>query len=169
MPAARSARYISLHSGNKTDNSLPYIRNCGPRRECPVKKRIFGGIAIGAVAITALVLARVSAKQAGDDLHHAETARVTRRDMGSVVKATGVIKPMVGAEVRVGSSASGVVARLFVRIGDRVEKGQLLAELDSRELMARRDSAAAALRLASANLSYTRADLRRKQDLSRFQ
>jgi len=131
-----------------------------------VKKRIFGGIAIGAVAITALVLARVSAKQAGDDLHHAETARVTRRDMGSVVKATGVIKPMVGAEVRVGSSASGVVARLFVRIGDRVEKGQLLAELDSRELAARRDSAEAALRLSQANLSYARADLARKRDLS---
>jgi multidrug efflux pump subunit AcrA (membrane-fusion protein) len=92
--------------------------------------------------------------------------RVSRRDIGSVVKATGVIKPMVGAEVRVGSSASGVVARLFVRIGDRVQKGQLLAELDSRELMARRDSAAAALRLSQANMSYTRADLQRKRDLS---
>jgi RND family efflux transporter MFP subunit len=131
-----------------------------------VKKRVLGGIAVGAVAIAAMVLVRVSAKQTGDDLHDAETARVFRRDIGSVVKATGVIKPMVGAEVRVGSSASGVVARLFVRIGDRVQKGQLLAELDSRELMARRDSAEAALRLSQANLRYTRADLRRKQDLS---
>jgi RND family efflux transporter MFP subunit len=131
-----------------------------------VNKRVLGGIAIGAVAIAAMVLARVSAKQTGDDLHRADTARVSRRDIGSVVKATGVIKPMVGAEVRVGSSASGVVARLFVRIGDRVQKGQFLAELDSRELMARRDSAEAALRLSQANMSYTRADLQRKRDLS---
>jgi len=56
-----------------------------------------------------------------------------RRDIGSVVKATGVIKPMVGAEVRVGSSVSAVVSRLCVRIGDRVGKGELLAELDTRE------------------------------------
>jgi HlyD family secretion protein len=129
-----------------------------------VKKPVLGGIPIGAVAIAAMVLARVSAKQPGDDLHRAETARVSRRDVGSVVKATGVIKPMVGAEVRVGSSASGVVARLFVRIGDRVQKGQLLAELDSRELVARRASSEAALRLSQANMSYARADLQRKRE-----
>jgi HlyD family secretion protein len=62
-----------------------------------------------------------------------------------------------------------VVSRLFVRIGDRVEKGELLAELDARELVARRDASEAAVRLASANLSYTRADLRRKQELNRAQ
>ena len=90
-----------------------------------MKKRVLGGIAIGAVAIAAMVLARVSAKQTGDDLHRAETARVSRRDIGSVVKATGVIKPMVGAEVRAGSSASGVVAHLFVRIrGSLSEQGK---------------------------------------------
>jgi macrolide-specific efflux system membrane fusion protein len=83
-----------------------------------------------------------------------------------VVKATGVIKPMVGAEVRVGSRASGVVKRLLVRIGDRVRQGQLLAELDSRELNARRDAAEAAVQLANANLSYALTDLRRKQELS---
>lgn len=88
---------------------------------------------------------------------------VQRRD--TEVKATGVIKPMVGAEVRVGSRVSGVVERLFVRIGDRVEKGQLLAELDDRDLVARRREALAALNLARANLDYTRADLARKRDL----
>ncbi|HEX8410167.1 MAG TPA: efflux RND transporter periplasmic adaptor subunit [Thermoanaerobaculia bacterium] len=81
------------------------------------------------------------------------------------VKSTGVIKPMVGAEVRVGSRVSGVVRRLFVRIGDRVEKGQLLAELDDRDLVSRRREALAALNLARANLSYARADLARKRDL----
>lgn len=81
------------------------------------------------------------------------------------VKATGVIKPMVGAEVRVGSRVSGVVRRLFVRIGDRVEKGQLLAELDDRDLVSRRREALAALNLARANLSYARADLDRRLGL----
>jgi len=134
-----------------------------------MKKFILAAAALVAAAVVFMVIGRVSAKPAGEPSPGAEVVRVTRRDIGSAVKATGVIKPMVGAEVRVGSSVSGVVSRLFVRIGDRVEKGKLLAELDARELLARRDAAAAAVRLASANLSYTRADLRRKQELNQVQ
>jgi len=95
-----------------------------------------------------------------------ETVRVMRRDLGTQAKATGVIKPMIGAEVNVGSSVSGVVMRLFVQIGDRVEKGQLLAEVDSRALTARRDADAAALQVAQANLDYAEVDFRRKQQLN---
>lgn len=125
--------------------------------------------ALLAVLVAFMVITRVSAKQTGEPSQSAAVARVMRRDIASVVKATGVIKPMVGAEVRVGSSVSGVVSRLYVRIGDRVEKGGLLAELDDRGLVARRDASEAAVRLAGANLSYTRADLRRKQELTTVQ
>jgi HlyD family secretion protein len=55
------------------------------------------------------------------------TVRVARRTIGATVKATGVVKPRVGALVKVGSRASGVVARLQVKIGDTVRRGQLLA------------------------------------------
>ncbi len=95
----------------------------------------------------------------------APVVRATPR-ADTVVKATGVIKPMIGAEVRVGSRISGVVRRLFVRVGDAVRQGQLLAELDDRDLLAQRDQAQAALDAAQANLDYARADLARKQRLS---
>ena len=131
-----------------------------------MKKLFLAAAVLLAVLVAFMVITRVSAKQAGEPSQGAEAVRVMRRDIVSVVKATGVIKPMVGAEVRVGSSVSGVVSRLYVRIGDRVKKGELLAELDDRELVARRDASEAAVRLASANLSYTGADLRRKQELS---
>jgi HlyD family secretion protein len=87
------------------------------------------------------------------------------RQPARTVKATGVIKPMIGAEVRVGSRISGVVRRLYVKIGDRVKKGQLLAELDDRDLVARRREALAAVQLAEANLAYASADLTRKREL----
>ena len=87
------------------------------------------------------------------------------RPSTSEVKATGVIKPMIGAEVRVGSRVSGVVRRLYVRVGDVVRPGALLAELDDADLAARRDEARAALALARANAEYARADLQRKQEL----
>src|SRR5215831_13145435 len=102
-----------------------------------MKKFLLTAAALVTVAVALVVITRVSAKQAGEPSQTAEVVRVTRREIGSVVKATGVIEPMVGAEVRVGSSVSGVVSRLFVRIGDKVEKGKLLAELDTREAHAK--------------------------------
>jgi RND family efflux transporter MFP subunit len=105
-----------------------------------------------------------SEKDRGEE---AATAVVTRRDIGASVRATGIIKPKIGAEVRVGSRASGIVNRLFVRIGDLVRKGDPLAELDATEWEARRDQAAAALETAMTDLRYARIDEKRKQNLAR--
>jgi RND family efflux transporter MFP subunit len=130
-----------------------------------------GRLGLGIVGTVGLivslaVLGRGTANTRHDGAENADTALVSRRDIGATVKATGVIKPMVGAEVKVGSRASGVVARLHVRIGDPVRKGQRLAELDDRELRARRDQASAALEAARAQLAYARSDLRRRRELS---
>jgi len=79
---------------------------------------------------------------------------VTRRDLGATVLATGIIRPRVGAEVRVGSRVSGVLQRLYVSYGDRVREGQLLAQLDSAEFAARVAEAAANLENARAESAY---------------
>lgn len=118
-------------------------------------------ITVAAIAIAALARPRPPERPAA-----AEVTPAARRDDQAVVKATGVIKPMIGAEVRVGSRISGAVERLFVRVGDTVREGQPLAELDARDLLARRAEARAALDLAAAELDYARADLRRKRDLN---
>ncbi|HDL18791.1 MAG TPA: efflux RND transporter periplasmic adaptor subunit [Bacteroidetes bacterium] len=94
-----------------------------------------------------------------------QTVTVTRRDMSSSVLATGIIKPMVGAEVRVGSRASGTVQHLHVNIGDMVTKGQVLAELDPAELQAENNQAKAALENARANYEYAKLDLKRQHSL----
>ena len=73
---------------------------------------------------------------------------------------------MTGAQVRVGPRISGIVRRLAVRVGDRVRVGQLLAELDDRELVARRREAVATLDLARANLAFALADAGRKRALA---
>jgi len=64
------------------------------------------------------------------------TAEATHRDFSSSVRAIGAIKPKIGAEVRVGSRISGRLERLPANIGDKVEKGQVLAELESGDLRA---------------------------------
>lgn len=96
-----------------------------------------------------------------------QTDVVTRRDMGSSVLATGIIKPRTGAEVRVGSRVSGIVKRLHVTIGDRVEKGRLLGELDPTEFKARYNQALAALENAKAELNYAALNLKRQRALKK--
>jgi RND family efflux transporter MFP subunit len=93
------------------------------------------------------------------------TELVGRRDLRATVLATGVVRPMVGAEVRVGSRVSGVLQRLYVTVGDRVREGQLLAQLDSTELTARLRQAEAALANAQAENNYAVEEYGRATDL----
>lgn len=53
---------------------------------------------------------------------------ITRGDIEKTVLATGVLEPSV--QVNVGAQVNGQLTRLYVKQGDRVEKGQLLAEID---------------------------------------
>jgi macrolide-specific efflux system membrane fusion protein len=119
------------------------------------------------IVVAGLLVQCSGAEDGAHGASDARTAVVTRRDISSSVRATGIVKPMVGAEVRVGSRISGVVRKLYTSIGARVTEGELLAELDATELQARLDQALAAASVARAELEYTETDLRRKQELLR--
>ncbi|MGD0620824.1 MAG: biotin/lipoyl-binding protein, partial [Bryobacteraceae bacterium] len=112
-----------------------------------MKKVVILFVVVAAIAAAVVVGRRVLGSRRASGTEGALLVRVTRRSLGTEVTATGVIKPMTGAQVNVGSTVSGIVSHLHVRIGDVVAKGQLLAELDSRELSARHDAAEAALKL----------------------
>jgi RND family efflux transporter MFP subunit len=70
------------------------------------------------------------------DAAAASTVEAAHREFSSSVRAIGTVKPKIGAEVRVGSRLSGRLERLPANIGDKVEAGQLLAELESADLSA---------------------------------
>jgi multidrug resistance efflux pump len=69
------------------------------------------------------------------------------------VLATGAVQAQVGAEVRVGARISGKVERLHANIGDRVTKGQVVAELEKADLEALACQRQAELDLARAELA----------------
>jgi RND family efflux transporter MFP subunit len=81
-----------------------------------------------------------------------QTARVGRETLDRTVSATGVIRPMVGAEIDVGSRVSGIVRSLPVQVGDAVNQGDLLARIDPTEFQAQIAEAQADLALAEAQL-----------------
>ena len=92
-----------------------------------------------------------------------QTALASRRDIGSAVQATGTIKAMVGAEVKVGSRVTGKVERLYASIGDRVKKGGVIVQLEQEDLKARVAKAKADLDLAEANLALIRSGSRKEE------
>ncbi len=112
-----------------------------------------------------------------------ETAAVKKGEIKGVLIETGIIKPQVGAVVKIGTRATGTVVKLNVRIGDRVKKGQLIALIDDREIREQINQSKAALlkaenslrqieltypeklREAQANLEYARINYEREQEL----
>jgi HlyD family secretion protein len=53
------------------------------------------------------------------------TAKVVRENLVSIVSGTGQIKPKT--MVNIGATSFGRITRLYVKEGDRVKKGQILA------------------------------------------
>jgi RND family efflux transporter MFP subunit len=65
-------------------------------------------------------------------------------------KTTGTLYPT--AEAQLAPNASGTIAEILVKEGDRVKKGDVLFRLDTGDLTLRRQQAAAALEAARVNL-----------------
>jgi HlyD family secretion protein len=117
-------------------------------------------------AIAALIYAFMSGSKEAPVPLLQDIQTVTRHNLKSMVNSTGIIKPQVGAEVKIGSRASGTVVNLYANIGDYVKKGQLLAEIDPSELTPVYKQAAANLNYAETNLKYLEVDLTRTLKLA---
>jgi RND family efflux transporter MFP subunit len=71
-------------------------------------------------------------------------------------KTTGTL--FAHAEAQLAPNASGVIARIPVKEGDRVKKGQLLFQLDTRDAVLRKNAAQSALDAAKVNLKATQVE-----------
>lgn len=81
------------------------------------------------------------------------TETVTRGTVRQVLEQTGIVKSQVGAIVKIGTRATGTINKMMVMVGDPVEKDQLVARIDSRELEAQAAEARARLAAAQAELN----------------
>lgn len=128
------------------------------------KKRCGAGLTVSAVAAVAVVAWTANGADSNIDVR--QTARVTLGALSEAITATGVIRPVTGAEVNVGSRISGTVIRLPVEVGDRVVTGQLLAELDATALQAAADRARADVKLSIPQVELAESTLRRREMLA---
>lgn len=125
------------------------------------RKRRKRTIIISVVALVVLIFAGalIGFSRGGTKIDSTKLAKVERGDLAKSVVATGKVTPITKVEVK--SKASGIVKKLYVEYGDRVKKGQLLAQLDKEEIQAQVDQSRAALQAAQANLASSQADYER--------
>jgi HlyD family secretion protein len=126
-------------------------------------------IGVGAILLLAAIVG-FTVYQSRKNVVTVQTGKAQVEDLAAVVSGSGEIKPKT--YVNVSANAFGKITRLFVREGDHVKKGQLLAQLEnvqsSADVAATRASleaartdaiaAAAALKTAHANLARSQAD-----------
>ena len=89
------------------------------------KKALIGtGAALGVGIIVGLTLYEIR-----KDVVTVQTGKAQKQDLASVVSASGEIKPKT--YVNIGANGFGKIIKLSVKEGDRVKKGQLLAQLEN--------------------------------------
>src|SRR5271156_5807584 len=85
-------------------------------------------IGVGVVVVLAAIVG-FTVYQSGKNVVTVQTGKVQREDLSSVVSASGEIKPKT--YVNIGANAYGKITHLYVKEGDHVKKGQLLAQLEN--------------------------------------
>ncbi|HVZ84969.1 MAG TPA: efflux RND transporter periplasmic adaptor subunit [Terracidiphilus sp.] len=130
-------------------------------------------IVLAVVVAAALVGFMVYKQQSG--YTKVLTAKLTKQDLSTIISGTGQIRPKTF--VNLGATAMGRITHLYVKEGDHVKKGQLVATVENvaQEAQvagqeaaisaARTDIASyvAAEKTAQANVEHAKADLEQKQ------
>ncbi|NIG20262.1 efflux RND transporter periplasmic adaptor subunit [Pantoea sp. Al-1710] len=119
------------------------------------KKRLL--VAIVILAIIILVWAYSSSRPKPNPL---VTAVVRQGNIENVIAATGKMDAI--ERVNVGAQVSGQVKKLYIKAGDNVSKGELIAEIDDQPQRSDLRNAQAALSVAQADLETREATLVRQ-------
>jgi len=131
--------------------------------------KLWKKIAIGAGVATLLaIIVGFTVHQSSKNVATVQTGKVQRQDLATVVSASGEIKPKT--YVNIGANAYGKITHLYVKEGDQVKKGQLLAQIDNVQSAADVSATQAAVQAAEtdavaadAALKTSEADLLRAQ------
>jgi len=128
---------------------------------------------VGLVVVVGLVTLFVVKQQSG--YTKVLTAKLAKQDLATIVSGTGQIKPKT--YVNVGATSFGRITHLYVKEGDHVKRGQVIATVESVQPEANVEaqkaqiesaktdvlSYVAAEKTAEANLQHAKADLEQKR------
>src|SRR5579862_184044 len=131
--------------------------------------KVWKKVAIGAGIVVLVGLGvGIAVFESGRNVVTVQTGKIQREDLATVVSASGEIKPKT--YVNVGANAFGKITHLYVKEGDHVKKGQLLAQLENVQSSADVNANEASLQAAQTDAIAADAALKTSQaDLLRAQ
>lgn len=115
-----------------------------------------------ALALAAVALVPACSRQK-DNAPRISTAPVERRDIIVDAQASGVVEPINVVEVK--SKASGLITRMNVETGTLVKPGDLLVQVDTRDVQNQYNQAIADEKAAEARLQVAQAQKRRADEM----
>jgi len=135
------------------------------------KRKKYITAAIAAIVIAGLIIF-FAARGKGKTVKDGESFITKRGNVTHFTEQTGIVKAQVGAIVKVGTRATGVLTRLKYQVGDYVKKGELIATIDDRELLANKRNLEAQieeqkkdLEVKNAQYLYNKNDFEREERL----
>jgi HlyD family secretion protein len=130
-----------------------------------LKKFLIAALVVVVLGVIVVASIRSTRRQKGIRVY-VEDAR--RQPLGQIVKASGEIDPRV--KVNISAHVIGKIEKLFVKEGDRIEKGQPFLRLEQYAFIAERDRWEAQLRRSQTDIRQAEvslADVRLKLDRAR--
>ena len=119
------------------------------------KKKIWIIIAVVAVVAAIVILAVVKGQR--NELTKVATEKVMKRTIIQTVSSNGKIQPE--KDIKISPYISGEVVELYVKEGNQVKKGDLLAKIDPEIYISQFDQSEAAVNTQKANLANSKARL----------
>jgi HlyD family secretion protein len=118
------------------------------------------------IALVLIATGTVACKAKSTAIIELPTTTVTRGDIAVRVQSTGVVEPINPVDIK--SKAGGAVIEEPVEVGSIVKKGDLLAQIDPRDVKNRFDQAMADDVVSAASLERAIRDRARKDSLFKY-
>lgn len=114
-------------------------------------------------ALVVIIVVVLNLVKSGSAVVKVQTEKVEKRDITSIVTATGKVEPKT--TVKISANISAKITRLPVKEGDRVKKGQVLVQLEPTRYQAAVNQYAASLAAARAQLRLAESKLAESRQL----
>ncbi len=115
-----------------------------------------GGISLLVIAALAIYFAIQAGAQSAEEVQTGDTTTVFVGDLASSATASGRVSPR--REAQLSLQSAGIVDAVLVRVGDEVQAGDVLVQLDTADLVLNVANAEQLVRIRQANLDQLLAD-----------